>query len=86
MGKEQSGNLGGMIQRDVGDLSDQVVDLAGQPTDALKNTKPLSGEIPDLPGPRDVPEALDLELVKNVYNTFCDRVVEAGLPGPPRWN
>lgn len=47
----------------------------------------LSGEVdaPDLPGTREIPLYLDADLVKSVYNSFCDSCVKAGLPGPPRW-
>ncbi len=43
-------------------------------------------EVPDIPDPtRQVPVDLDITLVKNLYNGFCDRCDDAGLPTPPRW-
>ena len=40
----------------------------------------------DIPDPtRQVPADLDITLVKNLYNGFCDRCDDAGLPRPPQW-
>lgn len=54
-------------------------------TDLTKDQ--VSGEIAGIPVPdvREIPPGIDAELVKSLYNNFCDACVQAGLPGPPRW-
>ena len=54
-------------------------------TDLTKDQ--VSGEVigTDLPGTVSIPVGIDADLVKSLYNSFCDRCVEAGMDGPPRW-
>lgn len=44
-----------------------------------------SGEIVNIPGTRDIPLEINADLVKSLYNSFCDSCAEAGLPRPPSW-
>ena len=50
--------------------------------------QPISGDImdvPDIPDPRKIPPGVDPDLVKALYDSFCDSCVRAGLPRPPSW-